>query len=79
MEKDLNEWHCSAIEALTEQLEAVQDAIDEVREEIQWANRNVPFVLHSMSKDPCDPHFKINNVPPEVVEELRNQVQRDLF
>ena len=55
-------------------------AVDELTEEVQWRNHNVPvreatppFLLRSMPADPCAADWTLNRVPPERVAELRQQ------
>jgi hypothetical protein len=63
---------------LAEELRTLRDAIDEIREELQWANRNADdlpghplhsFRLRSMPTDPAAPDWaeRVNAVPPEAI------------
>jgi cell division septum initiation protein DivIVA len=70
----------ASIEALTEEVEVLRDAIDELREELQWAVRNErPLRITSMSADPCAKDFRINAVPKETIDRLRRNLQKPLF
>lgn len=67
----------SAIEALTEEVRTLREALDEFREDYQWAVRNHDRPIHitSMSADPCADDFKVNAVPRDKIEELRRQTR----
>lgn len=76
--EEADEYRTAAIEALTEQLQVVEDVLDEIRTELQWHNNNVRgeiFHLTSMSLDPAAKDMRLNAVPKETVQRL----QKDLF
>lgn len=69
-EKD--QW-LEAIRELRDEIHVLRMALDELREEVQWANRNgergaqslpKPFVLTSMPLDPAAEDWEINRVKP---------------
>jgi len=77
-QEEADEYRTAAIEALTEQLQVVEDVLDEIRTELQWHNNNVRsgiFQLTSMSLDPAAKEFKVNAVPVETIQRL----QKELF
>ena len=64
---------------LSEQIEALISEVDELRDELQWRNRNArfdecgcstPFRLTSMSLDPVADDFRINRVDESTIEQL---------
>lgn len=70
------------VRQLTEEVRVLRMAVDELREEIQWGNRNrgdasheqfTPVRIWSLPLDPADEDFgeRINRVPPQTVEALR--------
>ena len=76
--EEVDEYRTAAIEALTEQLQVVEDVLDEIRTELQWHNNNARgqiFHLTSMSLDPAAKDLKLNAVPQETIERL----QKELF
>jgi hypothetical protein len=62
-----------ALRELRDEIHVLRIALDELREEVQWANRNGdrsgqrlprPFVLTSMPLDPTAENWEINRVKP---------------
>lgn len=62
-----------ALRELRDEIHVLRIALDELREEVQWANRNghgggqglpKPFVLTSMPLDPTAENWEINRVKP---------------
>jgi len=79
-------WHtvqvredfAEVIDRLEQRLHLVQDALDDIHTEIQWAVRNnKPIHIHSMSHDPAAANFKVNEVSEEVVGKLRQELLFD--
>lgn len=73
------------VRRLADEVHILRLTLDELREELQWANRNhgdetyqvtPPFRLRSMPLDPAAPDFaaRLNRVSPETVAFLRDQV-----
>lgn len=61
---------------LRDQVRLLRQAVDELREECQWANRNSeplmlpqPFRLTSMPLDPTSDDWEINRLQPEDLPE----------
>ena len=74
------------VQMLAEELKVLRIAVDELREELQWANHNVHRVdgnderwlgsrrIHSFSLDPTSSDFAVNSVSPGTVEQLRSEL-----
>ena len=72
--------------AIRDEVRVLREVLDEVREELSWSNRNaedlpagtgaVPVFrrITSMSADPTARDFRINHVPEETIERLRQEV-----
>lgn len=72
------------VQSLAEELKVLRIAVDELREELQWANHNVhrdegndehfrgSRRIHSVSLDPTSADFAVNSVSEETVEQLRS-------
>ena len=82
------------VQSLTEEILVMRMAIDDLTEEIQWANQNrreSRFMtgrrIHSCSLDPTSKDFTVNSVDRETVDRLRAELtspqdggeQRELF
>ena len=71
-----------AVQVLTEELKVLLMVVDELGEEVQWANQNrhddSPFLLgrhiRSCSLDPCSTNFSVNTVDEATVEQLRSKL-----
>ena len=75
-----------AIEALTDEVRVLRQAVDDLTSEVQYANNNsvdgdiarpsfaAPFRLRSMSKDPAAENWTVNAVDESTVDRLRNQL-----
>jgi hypothetical protein len=80
---------------LREHIEVLREVLDEIRSELRWANNNAHDLpgddamtlirrVTSMSSDPAAVDFKVNDVEPEVIAQLREavaspSVQQELF
>ena len=74
------------VQSLAEELKVLRMAVDELREELQWANHNVHGVdhgggrwlngrrIHSFSIDPTSRDFSVNAVDNVTVEKLRSEL-----
>ena len=71
-----------AVQMLTEELKVLRMVVDELREEVQWANQNhhdeSPILagrrIRSCSLDPCSTDFAVNTVDEATVEQLRSEL-----
>ena len=71
-----------AIQSLTEEVRVLRQVVDELREEVQWANRNPPEErahldgrrIRSCSLDPTSRDFTVNSVDKETVDRIRADV-----
>ena len=78
------------VQTLAEELKVLRIAVDELHEELQWANRNVhrddgnedrPLGgrrIHSFSLDPTSPDFAVNTVDDVTVKKLRSELTRTM-
>lgn len=75
----------AALGELRDEIRVLRMAIDDLREEVAWANQNPPqplpdarspYRLVSMPRDPTDDDFaeRVNSVPAEIVDRLRQEV-----
>ena len=74
------------VQSLAEELKVLRIAVDELCEELQWANHNVhrddgndeqwlgSRRIHSFSLDATSPDFAVNTVSEEAVEQLRSEL-----
>ncbi len=74
-----------AVESLTDEVKLLRQVLDEVREELSWANNNAQDLpegrgatstfrhITSMSLDPNASDFEINSVNDETVSRLREE------
>jgi len=81
------------IAALRDEVTLLRQVIDELREELSWANNNAhelppqlnPVRITSMSLDPTARDFQVNTVDEETIARLRDEhastqpPQRSLF
>ena len=83
------------IRLLREHIEVLRKVLDEIRSELRWANNNaLDFPgegsmalirrVTSMSSDPAAVDFKVNDMEPELIAQLREavaslSVQQELF
>ena len=72
-----------AVTQLAGEVKVLINALDELREKVQWSNRNSVdadflgrnrFRLTSMSLDPTAKDWRVNGVDESVVEQLRNEL-----
>ena len=71
-----------AIRSLTEEVQVLRQVVDELLEEVQWANHNPPSEraftagrrIWSCSLDPTSADFSVNSVDERIVEQLRDEV-----
>ncbi len=70
-----------AISELTAQVLVLRNAVDELREEVQWSNHNAiergllrGRTIFSCSPDPTSPEFNVNDVDDETIEKLRSEL-----
>ena len=71
-----------ALQMLIDEVRVLRDAVDELREEVQWANHNhrdesrywVGPRIRSCSLDPTSPDFAVNKVDEATVEQLRSEL-----
>lgn len=60
----------AVLQAIADEMQLIREALDEIREELSWANRNTPaappFRLTSMSADPTAPDWaeRLNRFTP---------------
>ncbi len=72
----------TAVQMLTDELKVLRMVVDELREEVQWANQNyrddsrvlIGRRIRSCSLDPTCPDFTVNTVDDATVEELRAEL-----
>jgi len=65
---------------LNEHMQLVEDILDEIRTDLQWGIRNDRIRIVSFSIDPCADDFKVNSIPRQTVDKLREALsQRTLF
>lgn len=72
------------VERLQQQIQILVQAIDALADELQWRNNQSreqyspapPFALHSMPADPSTDDWRINRVPLEYVQRLREQATK---
>jgi len=74
------------VQSLSDELKVLRMAVDELREELQWANHNVHRGgdgdgrwlngrrIHSFSLDPTSQDFSVNAVDNVTVEKLRSEL-----
>ena len=74
------------VESLAEELTVLRMVVDELREELQWANHNFHRVdhgdgrwldgrrIHSFAIDPTSRDFSVNAVDSATVEKLRSEL-----
>lgn len=70
------------VEVLTDEIRVLREAVDELREEVQWANHNHPHEspasagrhIQSCSLDPTSSNFEVNTVDEATVEKLRSEL-----
>ena len=81
------------IASLRDEVRLLRQVLDELREELSWANNNAidplpqvrPVRITSMSLDPTAPDFQVNTVDEETIAKLRDEhasnesSQRSLF
>ena len=68
-----------AIQMLTEELRVLRDAVDELREAVQWGHHNhdgesqlpTGHRIQSSSLDLTSPNFSVNTLDQETIETLR--------
>lgn len=72
-----------AVSQLAGEIKLLINALDELREEVQWNSRNSVdadfvgrkrFRLTSMSLDPTAKNWRVNGVDESLVEQLRNEL-----
>ena len=71
-----------AVQMLAEELKVLRLVVDELREELQWANQNYhddsPWLagprIQSCSLDPTCSDFAVNTVDEATVEQLRSEL-----
>jgi|GEM_PF-4422909 len=72
------------VSQLTGELQVLVNALDELREEVQWANRNSAdpalsqgpsFRLTSLPLDPCARDWQVNRVDEATVKKLRKELR----
>lgn len=72
-----------AVNQLADEVRVLVTALDEIREELQWANRNVGdpplskgprFRLTSMPLDPGTLDWQLNRVDQGTVDQLRSEL-----
>ena len=73
------------LDSLRDEVRLLRQVLDEIREELSWANNNAPDLPHStgalsaydritsMSADPAARDFQVNAVDPATVAMLREQ------
>ena len=73
------------VQSLAEEIKVLRIAVDELREELQWANHNVHGEdgndrwlggrqIHSFSLDPTSSDFAVNTVDEATVQKLRSEL-----
>ncbi len=70
------------VQSLADEVKVLRNAVDELREELQWANHNVfggnrlleNRRVHSFSLDPPRLDFAVNTVEQGTVDELRSEL-----
>ena len=74
------------VQTLADELKVLRIAVDELREELQWANHNVPADdrgdhrwlhgrrIRSFAVDPASRDFAVNSVDYKTVEQLRSEL-----
>jgi hypothetical protein len=81
------------IASLRDEVRLLRQVLDELREELSWANNNAidplsqvrPVRITSMSLDPTSPDFQVNTVDEATIARLRDEhastqsSQRSLF
>ena len=71
-----------AIRSVTEEVQVLRQVVDELREEVQWANRNPPSEraftggdhTWNCSLDPASTDFPVNSVDKATVDRLRSEI-----
>ena len=72
----------SAVRMLAEEVAVLRNAVDELREELQWSNHNHRGESHwltgrriqSCSLDPASPDFAVNTVDKDTIDKLRAEL-----
>ncbi|MCH7728280.1 MAG: hypothetical protein IH991_17645 [Planctomycetes bacterium] len=79
--KELEELR-DTVEKLIDHVQCLTNAVDELCDEVGWRNNNTPLthplpsrvVVTSTARDPLADDLRVNEVPQDVVEQLRRDV-----